>query len=101
MVERDISGRAVNVKILGTQGEIMLNTARIRKQLGGLKSSLFICEYENSRNGLPDVFTFIGAGRGHGVGLCQSGAAGMALDGIGYREILKHYYPLADIRKYY
>lgn len=101
VVERDISGRAVNIKVSGTQGEIILNTSQIRKKLGGLKSSLFICEYENSKNGLPKLFTFIGAGWGHGVGLCQSGAAGMALDGIGYKEILKHYYPLAIIKKCY
>jgi stage II sporulation protein D len=47
------------------------------------------------------AFVFDGRGRGHGAGLCQWGAAGLAREGKGYREILLHYYPGADVVRMY
>ena len=47
--------------------------------------------------GIPEYFIFAGAGWGHGVGMCQTGAAGMAHNGFTYTEILNHYYPLAEL----
>ena len=52
-------------------------------------------------DGHPSSFTLHGAGWGHGVGLCQIGAAAMSLKGYGYRQILTHYYKGAVIRKLY
>jgi stage II sporulation protein D len=47
------------------------------------------------------IFTFTGRGQGHGAGLCQWGAAGMAREGKGYRDILRHYYPGTELVKLY
>ena len=95
---RDISGRVTSLTVQGTLGVIVIGSRDIRAKLGGLKSSMFVCEYQLSRNGLPNTFLFIGGGWGHGVGLDQTGAAGMAVSGIGFRDILKHYYPEAIIK---
>ena len=95
---RDISGRVTSFTVQGTLGVIVIGSRDIRAKLGGLKSSMFVCEYQLARNGLPNTFLFIGGGWGHGVGLCQTGAAGMAVSGIKFRDILKHYYPEAIIK---
>jgi SpoIID/LytB domain protein len=62
----------------------------IRRALGGLPSALFTV-HKSAKGGVTR-FTFTGGGRGHGVGLCQQGARGMALHGLKYRDILQHYY---------
>lgn len=95
---RDISGRVTSFTVQGTLGVIVIGSRDMRAKLGGLKSSMFVCEYQLARNGLPNTFLFIGGGWGHGVGLCQTGAAGMAVSGIKFRDILKHYYPEAIIK---
>ena len=95
---RDISGRVTKLTVQGTLGVMVIGSRDIRERLGKLKSSLFVCEYQLARNGLPDTFMFIGGGWGHGVGLDQTGAAGMAAAGIKFRDILKHYYPEAIIK---
>ena len=95
---RDISGRVTKLTVQGTLGVMVIGSRDIRERLGKLKSSLFVCEYQLARNGLPDTFMFIGGGWGHGVGLDQTGAAGMAASGIGFKDILKHYYPEAIIK---
>jgi SpoIID/LytB domain protein len=66
---------------------------RIRQAFGGLRSSLFVVEIKN------DDAIFRGAGFGHGVGMCQTGAVGMAEAGKSYQEILRHYYPNTVLRK--
>ena len=96
---RDISGRVTSFTVQGTLGVIVIGSRDIRTKLGGLKSSMFVCEYQLARNGLPNTFLFIGGGWGHGVGLDQTGAAGMAVSGIKFRDILKHYYPEAIIKE--
>ncbi|MEW6752000.1 MAG: hypothetical protein AB1505_13630 [Candidatus Latescibacterota bacterium] len=49
----------------------------------------------------PSAFVLKGAGWGHGVGLCQIGAAVMAASGVGYRRILEHYYPGTGLERWY
>ena len=56
---------------------------------------------DRKREGVPEWFELTGAGWGHGVGLCQIGAAVMGEKGYNYNEILLHYYKGADIRKLY
>ncbi|MCB0312612.1 MAG: amidase, partial [Calditrichaeota bacterium] len=57
-----------------------------------LPSSCFLVERELDDTGTPISFTFVGAGQGHGVGMCKTGAAVMALEGHKYKEILEHYF---------
>jgi stage II sporulation protein D len=59
---------------------------------------MFIVEAARG-SGSPDAFVFIGGGRGHGVGLCQDGACGMALSGKTRHEILRHYFSNVDIAR--
>jgi len=66
-----------------------------------LNSSCFIIEPELDMDGVPISFTFIGAGKGHGVGLCKVGAAKMAQNGNHYKEILAHYFERCSIKGIY
>lgn len=94
-LERGASGRIVRMKVSGTEGEAVIGKElAIRRALSDshLKSSAF----EVYREG--DDFILDGKGWGHGVGLCQIGAAVMASRGYDYISILKHYYRGADIR---
>jgi SpoIID/LytB domain protein len=95
---RGISGRINEVEIRGTQGTLQIKGDRIRSRLGGLRSNLFTIRSKLGKNGRPEYFIFQGAGWGHGVGLDQSGAAGMAQAGFTAAQILQHYYPLAALR---
>ncbi len=93
VVERGKSYRATKVRVTGTKKTVEVERELpIRRLFGGLKSALFVAESEMSGDRLKKV-TFYGTGFGHGVGLCQTGAIGMAQRGITYDEILKHYYP--------
>jgi SpoIID/LytB domain protein len=94
---RGISGRINEVEIRGTQGKIRIKGDKIRSRLGGLRSNLFTIRSKLGKNGRPEYFIFQGAGWGHGVGLDQSGAAGMAQAGFTTAQILQHYYPLATL----
>lgn len=94
-VERGPSGRIKYLRITGTlREEVIGKELAIRKALSSshLKSSAF--EIEKS----PDGFVLRGRGWGHGVGLCQIGAAAMAAQGYNYRQILSHYYVGAEIK---
>ncbi len=89
-LKRGVSGRIYELNIVGENGSIIIGKElEIRKWLSNshLYSSAFVVEKEN------DTFTLYGAGWGHGVGLCQIGAAVMAEKGYTYKEILAHYYP--------
>lgn len=102
---RGTSGRIRELKITGTKGErIIGKELMIRRTLSEshLYSSAFVVEpMENDVNGIPTGFTLHGAGWGHGVGLCQIGAAIMGERGYSYDEILAHYYPSATLSKLY
>ncbi|MDR2518959.1 MAG: SpoIID/LytB domain-containing protein [Spirochaetaceae bacterium] len=93
---RGISGRIHEVEMRGSLGVMRIKGDRIRSRLGGLRSNLFTVQAKLGRNGVPEYFIFQGAGWGHGVGLDQSGAAGMAQAGFSASQILAHYYPLAE-----
>jgi len=94
------SGRAVQMQVSGTRGAVTLNGYRVRNALG-LKDTLFTIKREYNPDGSIASFTFHGHGSGHGVGLCQVGAFGMARAGHSYEEILKTYYQGVEIRKAY
>jgi SpoIID/LytB domain protein len=94
VLERGVSGRARAVRIVGgTRSEVIRGELRIRQAFGNLRSSLFVVEMQSGSA------VFRGAGFGHGVGMCQTGAIGMADSGRSYREILRHYYPGTVLRK--
>lgn len=100
VVERSVSGRANKILIKGTGGEKTLKGDAIRS-LGGLRSNLFVVQPKLGADGLPESFVFTGGGWGHGVGMAQSGAAGMAAAGYTAAEILAHYYQGAELTKKY
>jgi SpoIID/LytB domain protein len=93
---RGVSGRAKTIEVVGERGtKEVRGELRIRQLFGGLPSSMFVVDTE------PGAFVFRGGGFGHGVGLCQTGAIGMAEAGYKYTEILRHYYRGTKIRKLY
>jgi len=99
-VERGVSGRILRLEVKGDKATVLLSPElRIRKALGGLRSSLFVVD--EAAEGGGRGFAFTGAGFGHGVGMCQVGAIGMAQAGIAFEEILRHYYPGSDLLQIY
>lgn len=99
-LERGGSGRIVRLKIVGSQRSLIIGKElEIRRTLSEshLYSSAFVVDKEASADGLPIRFTLTGAGWGHGVGLCQIGAAVMGAKGYSYDAILTHYFPGATI----
>lgn len=95
-----VSGRVVELSVLGERGELLLKGLKIRSALG-LRENLFVVERELDGHGAVAQFVFIGKGWGHGVGLCQVGAYGMARSGAKYQAILSHYYSGIDVQKIY
>lgn len=94
-LERGPSGRIVRLRIVGSERTLVVGKElEIRRLLSRshLKSSAFDVEWPDG-----DTIVLKGAGWGHGVGLCQIGAAVMASEGYGYRQILSHYYPGTDL----
>ena len=85
-----VSGRVVELAVVGSSGELLLKGLRVRWGLG-LRENLFVIGRETGPAGV-ERFVFTGKGWGHGVGLCQVGAFGMAQSGSSYEAILKHYY---------
>ena len=103
-IERGKSGRLCKLKIVGTQKTLTIGKElEIRRTLSDthLFSSAFIVEKGELKEGIPQTFVLTGAGWGHGVGLCQIGAAVMGEKGYTYDQILLHYYKDADIRRVY
>ncbi len=103
-VERGVSGRLIKLKIAGTKRTLVLGKElEIRKALSNshLYSSAFIIEKKNIENNIPQKFILTGAGWGHGVGLCQIGAAVMAEKGYLYGEILFHYFKNTELKNIY
>ncbi len=103
-VERGESGRLVRLKIIGSRQTLIVGKElEIRRWLSSshLYSSAFIVEKLDVKNGVPGSFLLRGAGWGHGVGLCQIGAAVMASKGYKHTDILKHYFIDASIEKRY
>ena len=103
-MERGKSGRIYRLKIIGTQRTLIIGKElEIRRALSKshLYSSAFVVEKVDIKDGVPQLFVIKGAGWGHGVGLCQIGAAMMGVQGYRYDEILLHYYKSAEITKVY
>ncbi len=103
-VERGVSGRLIKLKIVGTKTSLTIGKElEIRRILSAshLYSSAFIVEKGAEKNGVPEKFCLKGAGWGHGVGLCQIGAAVMGEKGYKYEKILKHYFLETEIFKLY
>jgi stage II sporulation protein D len=86
-----VSGRVVELAVRGSAGEVVLKGLRIRGALG-LRENLFVIERETDSRGAVERFVITGKGWGHGVGLCQVGAFGMAQSGSTFEQILQHYY---------
>lgn len=97
VLARGRSGRATRLRLRGRRKAVEIHgELRIRRALGGLKSSMFLVQEDRDRYGR---FQLVGGGHGHGVGLCQHGAMGMARKGMGYEEILAHYYRGASVEQ--
>ena len=86
-----VSGRVVELRVVGSKGELDLRGQRVRLGLG-LRESLFVLHRETGVAGRGRALRNHGKGWGHGVGLCQVGASGMARAGASFEQILKHYY---------
>ncbi|MDD3077530.1 MAG: SpoIID/LytB domain-containing protein [Paludibacter sp.] len=103
-VKRGESGRLIELKIIGTKQTVVVGKElEIRKWLSNshLYSSAFVVDKYEIINSIPQHFTLTGAGWGHGVGLCQIGAAVMGEKGYKYDEILLHYFKGAELKKIY
>jgi SpoIID/LytB domain protein len=103
-LQRGISGRLIEIEILGSRKNIRVKKElNIRRALSPtyLRSACFVIDIEVDQIGTPMAFTFRGAGWGHGVGMCQTGAAVMALQKHKYKDILKHYYSEVEIQNVY
>lgn len=100
VVRRGPSERPISTEIIGSSGRRAVRALRLRTLLG-LRDSLFSFDIERNAQGDVLGVTFYGRGWGHGVGMCQVGAYGMALDGATYEEILKKYYKGIDLKKLY
>ncbi len=92
VVKRGVSGRIVALEVVGSRGRQTVRGFDVRNLLD-LRETLAAFEIQRDRAGEIIAVAFHGKGWGHGVGLCQVGAYGMALRGEGYRAILAHYYP--------
>lgn len=104
-VERGTSGRISKLQIIGTEKTFTIGKElEIRRTLSDshlLSSAFIVDKYDIDEQGVPLRFELIGAGWGHGVGLCQIGAAVMGEEGYLYDAILLHYYQGAEIKKLY
>jgi stage II sporulation protein D len=103
-LHRGPSARITRLKIAGTKKTMVVGKElEIRRWLSRshLYSSAFVVDVERDAAGIPRKFTLYGAGWGHGVGLCQIGAAVMASQGRNAEEIVMHYFPGASLQKLY
>ena len=103
-IERGFSSRLIKLKIIGVKKSLTIGKElEIRRILSEthLYSSAFVVEKQGNKKGVPEKFLLYGAGWGHGVGLCQIGAAVMAEKGYQFDEILIHYFKDANLKKIY
>ncbi len=97
---RGASGRVLDLEVVGTKGTAHVRGGRIRSALG-LREQLFVIERDFDEAGRVTRFTLRGRGWGHGVGMCQVGAYGLARAGMSYEKILKSYYTGISLTKMY
>jgi stage II sporulation protein D len=100
VIARGNSRRATDLELVGTQGTAHVRGGRIRSALG-LREQLFVIEHRYDDDGHVIGFTFLGRGWGHGVGMCQVGAYGLARQGFTYEQILKAYYTGIELTRMY
>jgi SpoIID/LytB domain protein len=103
-LKRGDSGRILELRVVGSKSSVVLRSElEIRRALSEshLKSSAFVIDLETSADGTIERVVLRGSGWGHGVGMCQVGAASMAHQGKNYKEILAHYYGGAEFRMLY
>ena len=100
VASRGASHRVTDLEIVGTDGTAHVRGGRIRSALG-LREQLFIIDREYDETGRVTEFIFIGRGWGHGVGMCQVGAYGLAKQGWSTEQILKAYYSGIELTRMY
>lgn len=97
ITERSNEGFVNEIAFYGSKGEFLVKKDKIRKVLDGLRSNLFQLEKNLNKKGIMESVIIFGGGWGHGVGLCQTGAASMAEKGFNCEKILLHYFPKSRI----
>ena len=100
VASRGASHRVTDLEIVGTNGTAHVRGGRIRSVLG-LREQLFVIDREYDASGRVIEFIFVGRGWGHGVGMCQVGAYGLAKQGWSVDQILKAYYSGIELTKIY
>ncbi len=100
VVARGSSRRVTDLEVIGTGGTAHVRGGRIRSALG-LREQLFVIERKYDNSGRVVGFSFIGRGWGHGVGMCQVGAYGLARQGFSGEQILKAYYTGIELTRMY
>lgn len=97
---RGSSRRVIDLEVVGSNGTAHVRGGRIRSVLG-LREQLFVIDRRFDSEGRVTSFIFTGRGWGHGVGMCQVGAYGLAKQGLSYEQILKTYYSAIELTKIY
>ena len=100
IAQKGFSRRATDLEIVGTNGTFHLKGGKIRSALK-LSEQLFVLNKRYDTNGRATSYSFTGRGWGHGIGMCQYGAYGLAKMGVKYDAIVKHYYTGVDLTKAY
>jgi stage II sporulation protein D len=100
VISRGRSKRVTDLEVIGTSGTRQVLGGRIRSALG-LREQLFVIEKKYDDAGRVTGFAFLGRGWGHGVGMCQVGAYGLAKQGFSYEQILKAYYTGIELTRMY
>jgi stage II sporulation protein D len=100
VARRGSSRRVIDLEVVGTNGIGHVRGGRIRSVLG-LREQLFVIDRVYSGNDRVSGFVFVGRGWGHGVGMCQYGAYGLAKQGLNVEQILKTYYTGIDLTRLY
>lgn len=101
-IARGYSGRIYQITFVGTSGsKTIFKELNVRRLLGSLRSSCFTFDLKKNSSGNVTSIILHGAGFGHGVGMCQTGAQSLAKRGWGFRKILSHYYPGSILKKWY
>jgi stage II sporulation protein D len=100
VASRGASHRVTDLEIVGTNGTAHVRGGRIRSALG-LREQLFVIDREYDDDGRVSEFVFVGRGWGHGVGMCQVGAYGLAKQGFSAEQIIKTYYTGVELTRMY
>jgi len=101
-IARGVSGRIYRLTFVGERGEkTVMKELNIRRLFGGLASACFVADWKRDAAGYIVSAELLGAGFGHGVGMCQTGAQSLAKQGWNYQRILSHYFTGSQLKKMY